>query len=195
VATNRRRGRPPDLISLHGATTKLAAALVVGSIVAMGFGAYWLLLIPGNVLAGAIWQPITYGFIETGTMSLLFSAVILVSIGGMLESWWGARRVVRFLLGVTIASGVLTTLLAIPFAPLRYTAFAGGGAMATSAWVAYGWSLGRSPTSFSGIGVTGNQLAAIGIGLVVLDGVFTSFIHVLPELFAIALTYGYLRRR
>jgi membrane associated rhomboid family serine protease len=180
---------------MHAATAKLAAALVVGSIVTMGFGAYWLLLIPGHVLAGAVWQPITYGFIETSTLSLMFSAVILVSIGGMLESWWGARRVVRFLVGVTVASGVLTTLLAIPFTPLRHSAFAGGGAMATAAWVAYGWSVGRSPTSFWGIGVTGNQLAVIGIGLVVLDGVFSSPIHVLPEAFAIALTYGYLRRR
>src|SRR5829696_2470803 len=114
-------------MSMHAATTRLAAALVVRSVATMAFGAYWLLLIPGHVLAGAVWQPFTYCFIESSPLGLIFSAVILVSIGGMLESWWGARRTVQFLVGVTVASGVLTTLLAIPFSMLRYSLLTGGG--------------------------------------------------------------------
>jgi membrane associated rhomboid family serine protease len=179
---------------MYSATTKLAAALVVGSIVTMGFGVYGLLLIPGRVLAGAVWQPITYAFIEASPLSVLFSAVILVSIGGVLETMWGTRRVVRLLLGATIASGVMTTLLAIPFSALRHAAFTGGGVMASVAWVSYGWWLGRARTSFWGIAVTGNQLAAIGIGLVVLQGAYGSMIGVIPEAIAIALTYAYVRR-
>ncbi len=181
-------------MSLRNATTKLAAAMIVGSIVMAGFGAYWLLLRPISVLHGAIWQPVTYVFIETHPTSVLFSAVILISIGGALESWWGARRTVQLLVGVTIASGVAATLIALPFAGLRGSYLSGGGAMASSAWVAYGWTVGRARTSFWGISVTGNQLAAIGIGIVVAEAAFGSVFHSLPEAIAIALTYLHVHR-
>jgi len=180
---------------MRAATTKLAAALVAGSILTAGLGAYWLLLKPEQVLGGAVWQLVSYGFIETSPLAVMFSAVILVSIGGALESWWGTRRAVRFLVGVTVASGVVTTLLALPFSTLRGAYFTGGGAMASAAWVAYGWSLGRSMTSFYGIAVTGNQLAAVGIGIVVMEGAFSSPVDVIPEAVAIALTYLFVRRR
>ncbi len=180
---------------LHwGTATRLAAALVVGSLVAAGLHASWLLLSPDAVLHGAVWQLVSYCFIETGTMHVLFGAVILISIGGMLETWWGRKKMLRFVVGVPVVSGVLTTVLALVIPSLRTTYFAGGAAMVSATWCAYGWSLGQLPTNFWGITVTGNQLAAIGIGFVVMQGAFGSVAHAVPEALAIALAYGYVRR-
>lgn len=175
--------------------TKLAAALVIGSILTGALRAYWLLLSPNDVLHGAVWQPLTYGFIATSPLEVVFGAVILVSIGGTLEGWWGSRRLLWFLLGVTVASGVVTTLLALGFPSLRHAYFAGSAAMVSAAWCVYGWSLGRSLVSFWGVTVTGNQLAAIGIGMVGLHAAYSSPSHVIPEVVAIALAYAHVRRR
>jgi membrane associated rhomboid family serine protease len=158
-------------------------------------GALWLLLSPSAVFRGAVWQPITYAFIEVSALGLLFDAILLVTIGGELERWWGPRRLVRFLIGVVVVSGVLTVALALAFPPLRHLHFAGGPAMATAAWCAYGWSLGTRLTNFWGLTVTGDQLALIGIGIVIMRSAYGSLLYVLPDLITVALTYAFVRRQ
>lgn len=178
-----------------GAAARLAFALVAGSIIAGLLGAYWLLLSPGAVLRGHVWQPVTYVFIDVGALQLLFDALVLVTIGGELERWWGPVRLERFLVGVTVLAGLGTVVLSLGFPILRVLYFSGGGIMASAAWCAYGWSLGRSLTNFWGVTVTGNQLAAIGIGFVVMRASFTSLLLVVPDLLALAMTYVFVLSR
>jgi hypothetical protein len=175
--------------------TRLAIALLVGSIGTMLFGAFWMLLTPASVLAGAIWQPVTYAFVETSPLALVMGAAVLVTIGGELESRWGPRLLVRFLLGVTIISGFATTLVALAIPYLRYAYFAGGGVMSAAAWTAYGWTLGRARANFMGIIVTGDQLALIGIGFVAIEAAYSGLAGVIPEAIAIFLTWVYVRAR
>jgi hypothetical protein len=195
MATNRQYRGPTGPRLVLGASAKLAAALVVGSLVTWALGWYWLMLQPNEVLHGSVWQPLTFCFIETSPTGVLFGAMILVTVGGTLQVWWGPAKLVRFLLAVTIASGVATLLLGLAFVQLRYTYFAGGGAMVSAAWCAYGWTLGRSQVSMYGVVVTGNQLAAIGILIAVLGAAYGSLAQLLPEGIAIALTYAYVRKR
>src|SRR5262249_47044745 len=94
-----RRGFRPVLPGLQGAASWLAVALVVGSVVFAltreGLGAL-LLLVPGAVLHGFLWQPLTYGFVENTAMGVIFGALILWQLGGALEQSWGPRRMALF---------------------------------------------------------------------------------------------------
>jgi hypothetical protein len=178
-----------------GGTVQLAAMLVALSILTGLLGLYWLLLSPSSVVRGSVWQPLTYGFVELGPTTVLFSAIAIVTCGGALESWWGQRRTMRFLVGVTVASGVVTTLLGLFIPVIGGAYFTGGSTMASVAWCAYGWTLRRTLVTFYGVTVTGDQLALIGVGLVVLDGALGSLVHVVPDAIALAMTYYYVHRR
>ena len=177
------------------AARRLAIALLAGSIAMMLFGAYWMLLTPASVLSGAIWQPLTYAFVETSPLSLVMGAAIFVTLGSELEARWGPRLLVRFLVGVTVISGFATTLFALAVPSLRYWYFAGGGVMVSAAWTAYGWTLGQARVSFWGIIVTGDQLSLIGMGFVLIEAAFSGLASVIPEAIAIFLTWVYVRAR
>lgn len=191
----RRRFRPV-FPGLQGAAAWLAVALIIGSVVFAlardGIGPL-LLLIPGAVLRGYLWQPLSYGFVADSPMGVIFGALILWQLGGALEQTWGTRRMAIFAIGTTVLAGVLTVLLALVVPPLRLLPFAGGFVMGSALWVAYGLSFGRQQTNFWGLPVSGNVFALIGVGFVFLDGAFSSFYRVIPEALGLGLTWGYLR--
>jgi membrane associated rhomboid family serine protease len=184
------------LPGLQGAASWLAVALVVGSIVFAltrnGVGEL-LRLIPGLVLRGYLWQPLSYAFIENSPMGVIFGALILWQLGGALEQTWGTRRMTSFALGTTVLAGVVTVLLALVLRALLPIPFSGGFVMGSSLWVAYGLSFGRRQTNFWGLPVSGNVFALIGVGFVFLSGAFSSFLLVIPEAVALLLTWAYLR--
>ena len=191
-----RRGFRPMLPGLHGAASWLAVALVIGSVIFAltkdGVGEL-LRLIPGLVLRGYVWQPLSYAFIETSPMGVIFGALILWQLGGALEQTWGTRRMTAFALGTTVTAGVATVLLALVVRALLPIPFSGGFVMGSSLWVAYGLSFGRRQTNFWGLPVSGNVFALIGVGFVFLNGAFSSFLLVIPEAVALLLTWAYLR--
>ena len=191
-----RRGFRPMLPGLQGAASWLAVALVVGSVVYAltrdGLGEL-LRLIPGAVLHGYVWQPLSYAFVESSPMGVIFGALILWQLGGALEQTWGTRRMTAFALGTTTLAGVVTVLLALVVRALLPIPFSGGFVMGSSLWVAYGLSFGRRQTNFWGLPVSGNVFALIGVGFVFLNGAFSSFLLVIPEAVALLLTWCYLR--
>jgi membrane associated rhomboid family serine protease len=184
------------LPGLQGAASWLAVALVVGSVVFAltreGIGEL-LRLVPGLVLRGYVWQPLSYAFIENSPMGVIFGALILWQLGGALEQTWGTRRMTAFALGTTVLAGVLTVLMALVIRALLPIPFSGGFVMGSSLWVAYGLSFGRRQTNFWGLPVSGNVFALIGVGFVFLSGAFSSFLLVIPEALALLLTWAYLR--
>ena len=192
----RRRFRPL-LPGFQGAAAWLAVALVVGSVVfaLAGQPGALLLLVPGAVLHGLVWQPLTYGFVADSPMGVIFGALILWQLGGALEQTWGTRRMTVFALGTTVLAGVLTVLLSLLVPSLRAAVFAGGFVMGSVLWVAYGLSFGRRQTNFWGLPVSGYLFALIGVGFVFLQGAFSrpAFLAVIPEAVALLLTWGYLR--
>jgi membrane associated rhomboid family serine protease len=170
--------------------------MVIGSVIFAltreGLGAL-LLLVPGEVLRGLVWQPLTYGFVESSPMGVIFGALILWQLGGALEQSWGTRRMGLFAVGTTVAAGLLTVLLALGVPALRAIPFPGGFVMGSALWVAYGLSFGRRQTNFWGLPVSGNVFALIGVGFVFLSGAFSSFLLVVPSAMALLLTWAYLR--
>ncbi|MGZ5959423.1 MAG: DUF1751 domain-containing protein [Myxococcaceae bacterium] len=191
----RRRFRPV-LPGLQGVAAWLAVALVGGSVVFAltreGLGAL-LLLVPGGVLRGWVWQPLTYGFVESSPMGVIFGALILWQLGGALEQSWGTRRMGLFAVGTTVLAGLVTVLLALGIPALRAIPYPGGFVMGSALWVAYGLSFGRRQTNFWGLPVSGNVFALIGVGFVFLSGAFSGFQFIVPSAAALLLTWAYLR--
>ncbi|HET9037651.1 MAG TPA: rhomboid family intramembrane serine protease [Myxococcaceae bacterium] len=191
-----RRTFRPFFPGLQGAAAWLAVALIVGSVVYAlardGIGPL-LLLVPGAVLRGYLWQPLTYGFVADSPMGVIFGALILWQLGGALEQTWGTRRMSAFAVGCTVLAGVVTVLLALVVRRLALLPFAGGFVMGSALWVAYGLSFGSQRLSFWGLPVSGNVFALIGVGFVFLEGAFSSFLRVIPEAVALLLTFAYLR--
>jgi len=191
------RRSPIRLPPIRSAALVLTIALVVVSVVAAIFQHTLfpvLLLFPGKVLADFfVFQVVTYAFIETSPLGVIFGAIILYSIGGMLEYAWGTKRLLWFALGVTVASGVLTVLLSLLWPALRAVPFAGGYVMSGSIWVAYGLINGKRQMNFWGMPVTGNVFALIGAGFILLSAAFYGLTSVLPDLIGLGLTWLYVR--
>jgi len=171
---------------------KLAIGLVVGSVLSLAVRPLGdrLMLWPGSVLPGLmLWQPFTYAFVELNPIGIIFGAMILYSIGGGLEQSWGSRRLLGVVWGGTVVAGLMMVLLSLVVAlPAPYP---GGNVMTTLAWVAYGLSIGRGQSNFWGIPITGNVLAGIGVGFVVLNGLAGSWLAMLPQIFAILIAFAY----
>jgi hypothetical protein len=151
----------------------------------------FLLLTPGLFFKAMLWQPVTYGLIETTPLGVIFGALIVWSIGGALEMAWGSRRMFFFLTSVTVLAGVLTALLALAWPALWLRPFPGGTVLTSALWVGYGLSYGARHTQFWGLPMTGNVFALLGVGFVFLQGAFYDWVAIVPDAFALALTYGY----
>ena len=182
---------------MGSAAVRLALAVVAGSVVyalfRQSYGAA-LLLTPAEVVSRAwLWQPLTYAFVETSPMGVIFAALVLWQVGGSLEQSWGPRRMVSFAVGTTVVAGLLTVALAFFVTPLASLSFGGGWVMGIAVWVAFGLMLGRAGTNFWGLPVSGNVLALIGVGFVFLEGAFYGWLLVVPSVLGLLLAAGYLR--
>lgn len=184
---------------LEAMAAKLAIGLVAGSVLFLltrSTGGILLLLTPGK-LGSFLWQPLSYSFIETSPMGIIFGAIIIWSIGGWLEGVWGPRRMLLVALGCTVLAGVVTAVAAfvIPVAAV----YAGGSVMATILWVAYGLVIGRGQTNFWGIPLSGNAFAGIGVGFVALrvltsgDNPIEGLVYQLPEVLGLLFVFIYMR--
>lgn len=184
---------------LETMSSKLALGLVAGSVMFLltrnSQGAL-LLLTPGFI-GSFLWQPLTYAFIEVHPISIIFGAIIIWSIGGFLEGLWGAKRILWVALGSTALAGLLTALLGLVVPSVRGVPYTGGTVMTTLLWVAYGLTIGKGQTSFWGMPLSGNALAGIGAGFVVLSvlttggGPVEGLLRNLPDVFALFLAWAY----
>jgi membrane associated rhomboid family serine protease len=185
-----------NLPQLNTMAAKLLVAMVGSSALlalARGVRDTFFLLNPGAVFGKLmLWQPLTYAFIALSPVEVLFGGMIIWWAGHGLEQIWGSRRLLAFAVGVTALAGAVTVLLALVIPSLQRP-FHGSTVMTGALWVAFGLSIGRGQTNFWGIPITGNMLAAIGAGFVVLWGIFGSWSDVVPEAIALGLSYAYLR--
>ncbi len=185
------------LPGLETMASKLAVALVAGSALfhltrAQSGGL--LLLFPDLVLGRLyLWQPLSYAFIESSPIGIIFGAIITWSIGGYLESIWGGKRLLKVALGITVTAGLATTLLSlvVPGATVPY--YFGGNVMTSVLWVAYGLTIGRGQTNFWGLPLSGNALAGIGAGFVVLSAITGGWRSQVPDLLGLCLVFAYVR--
>jgi membrane associated rhomboid family serine protease len=72
-------------------------------------------LSPAMFFSGHIYEIFTYPFIASGIFDVLFNGLLLWFIGSELESQWGMRRYIYFLLTCTIGSGIIYLLVSSLF--------------------------------------------------------------------------------
>ncbi len=174
---------------------KLAILIVVVSLITALAGAQkWVLLLPAAVIGDLwLWQPLSYAFVATDPLGVIFSALIMWQMGGSMEHTWGARRFLSLALGGTVLAGVLTVLLGLVLSPVRFQPFAGAYVMTSIVWISYGLSIGRGQTNFWGLPITGNVLALIGVGFIFMGGAFGSFYAMVPPIIGALLAFAYTR--
>ena len=184
--------RMPAIRSAAGA---MAIAMIITSVVVavgkplLGFVA----LVPSAVLHGFVWELLTYGLVEISPMGVIFGAIILWNLGGVLELSWGRKRFLWFSFAIVVLSGVATVLLSLVVPAIVQQAYPGAMVLTGSLWVAYGLQIGRGQTNFWGLAVTGNVLALIGAGFVFLNAAFVGLSYVIPEAFGLFFTFLYIR--
>jgi len=185
---------------LESMSAKLAVGLVAGSVLFLltkNTGGGLLLLQPGT-LGSFLWQPFSYSFIEASPLGIIFGAIIIWSFGSWLEGVWGARRMLLVTLGCTVLAGFVTALL-IPLILKLGPLYTGGTVMASVLWVAYGLTIGKGQTNFWGIPLSGNALAGIGAGFVVLgmltrgNNLFEGLLIQLPEVLGLLFVFVYMK--
>ena len=77
-----------------------------------------LALMPQAVLHGYIWQLVTYSFVHTGVLEILFNALSLWFIGSYLEEVKGSRWLMEIYFVSVIGGAILGT--ALSFAPIPH---------------------------------------------------------------------------
>ncbi len=179
-----------QLPSFRSASAILAVGIIVTSVLnvaALKFFSVGLHLVGGQVLLGALWQPVSWLLVETSPTGVLFGALALWSVGGSLERQWGKAGFLRYALGLTFVSGLLTVAISGLSLTVASFPFGGGSVMATSIWVSYGLLIGARQTNFFGFPLSGYLLAGLGGGMTVLSAVFYGWQVVLPSLVGMAL--------
>lgn len=196
---NNRFGLPP--FSSHNTAHILTVCVIAASIIQaimMQSGFPLLYFIPLRVLSSLeIWRPFTSLFVAANGLEIIFGALIIYSIGGMLESRWGRQRFLLVALGIPLAAQFITLLLAFLFPTYLYLEmYASASSILTALWITYGlvaW-FSRSQIGFWGTPLNGNTFALIGLGFVIIGAAFNGLRSVLPELMTAGLSYAYMYR-
>jgi membrane associated rhomboid family serine protease len=144
-----------------------------------------------------LWRPFTSLFVAISPMEVIFGALIIYSVGGMLESRWSSKRFLVVALGIPLIAQVVVLLatLASPSLFESY-AYASSRQIVTTLWIIFGLMahFSHEMLNFWGTPVRGRTFALIGVGFVVLSAVFGGLMPVLPDLITVGLCYLYMYR-
>jgi membrane associated rhomboid family serine protease len=121
-----------------------------------------------RVLAGEVWQPVTYLFLHDpqGISHLLWNMLMLWMFGSPLESFWGGRRFLKFyfVAGIGAAGAILAVGLIFPSQRAIPTLGASGALYALL--VAFGFNFPNAIIYLFGLfPIKGKHLVLLFIGL------------------------------
>lgn len=177
----------------------LIGAIVVASLLgALGRG-YGLVdaavLVPALVWHGEAWRLVTWVFLETSPLNLLFGALTLFWFGRDLCYAWGPRRFLGTFLGISIATALVTCLLArLAWPALLGQPWTGMWAAILALLVA--WTMlfpERQMLFMMAVPLTGRALLWVTLGGSLLFAIFYGVDRYVPELTAELLMIGYAR--
>lgn len=159
----------------------LGASLL--SMLTAGWLAYWTELAPDRVLRGQVWRLVTWAFVETAPMSLIFTCVSIFKFGGELAVRWGDRRLRRFMIEIIVGAAVITTVLALVF-PIHMSRSA-GWAIGDALCIA--WAR-QYPTAivrvYGMLELSGKRLIGLTVGVTALFAIAYGPLVMAPELVA-----------
>ena len=71
----------------------------------------WLMLNPQALAHGMVWQAVTYPFIDTGLLSILFALVSVWIFGSQVEDEMGSRWLAEYFFTVTIGGAIMAAAI------------------------------------------------------------------------------------
>ncbi len=150
-------------------------------------------LAPVAILRGEVWRILTWPFVQTDVLGLLFGGYMLWSLGQQLSYAWSERRFVTRFVGYTVGASIGTTLLAFVWAEASLP-HAGIWPIVLALLVAWAMMSPDRQVNFWGVlPMTGKTLALIAVGATILSGLFSGGIpgigRVAPHLIAIAIAF------
>jgi membrane associated rhomboid family serine protease len=97
--------------------TTVACFLISSILNAIGASSLinFLGLSANGLFHGLVFQLLTYPFIETNLMSVLFNSLVVWFIGSELEAKWGVKIYIRFLLMIVTVVGLIYSLINLIF--------------------------------------------------------------------------------
>jgi membrane associated rhomboid family serine protease len=135
---------PPGWRRIPPVTRALLVLVAAGYLLTLAWppAVLWLALLPGAPFVWQIWRFVTYALVNGSITGVLFTLLMIWSLGSEIEPRWGSRRFTVFLGAATIVAGLFGLVV-------------GGGAGFTPAILAliFAWMLeGPSQTlSFFGV--------------------------------------------
>lgn len=167
------------LVALTAGATILD--VLTGRWLAFGAG-----LVPEYVLRGELWRLVTWTWIESSPLGLIFSCLLLAMLGRDLSPAWGHWRFASVYLGFTAAVGAATCGLALLLPALRAIPYLTAWAMVDAMLIA--WAIQfphRQILVYMVIPVAGRNLVYLTVAGTALFAVFSSPLLFVPHFIAI----------
>jgi membrane associated rhomboid family serine protease len=174
----------------------LLSLIVVASVVAwLRPGTAGLLaLMPALVREGEIWRLVTWVFVQDSPITLLFVGIMLWQFGQQLLYLWGERAFLVRFLGVSLAIGVVTSLVgwALPGARIVHLNAWPTVEALFLAWLLY---YPDQVVNYFFIRLDGRTSAIALVGLTVLWAVFAGPAHFVPHFAGLGIGWLLVRGR
>ena len=178
----------------------IVIAVVMSVIAALdgGWLASWAALVPVKVWHGQLWRLVSWPLVQHGPIAIAMTCAAIYKFGGELTTYWGERRLRRFVAQLVIGAS-LVTCIAASLVGAGELHRLGGWAMTDLLLIAWARQYpDRALVLYGLVTLRGRDLVRITLGVVVLFAVFYGPIAMMPELAACAAaaTYprGWLRR-
>lgn len=152
-------------------------------------------LSPESVWQGEVWRLLTWAFVESDPLGLLFSCLLLYWFGSDLVELWGSARLVRVYLGIALCAAAGTCLLGYLDGDVMRATYLGSWPLAAAMTVAWGlYFPDRHVRIFFVLPIRGLVLAWLTVALVVAFAIYFGWEGYLPGLLALGLMLGWLFR-
>jgi membrane associated rhomboid family serine protease len=127
----------------------------------------WLLLTPDALLRGHVWTLVTTAFLTRDVLALFLDLLVLWMFVPTLESAWGRRRFLRFVVITTVAGHLAAALFGLLIGA-RGMPIAGLAPFIYGAIAAFGVAWADQPVQFFGVVPLKAKTVAIGVSAVML---------------------------
>lgn len=186
-------GRVPAVVGgLLLLTVLLSCAAAIGVHVGWPIGGL-LALIPERVLAGEVHRLLTWTFIETSPLQLIFGLFMLWWLGRDLVGAWGSRRFALVWLGTTLLAAAATCVAGLFFGAVLGAPYVGGLAITEALIIAWGLSFpDRVVRVYFVLPVRGAVIAWGSVALTVAFAIYGGFASFVPALAASAAMLVYM---
>ena len=169
-------------------------ALTLGLTIAVALDARWggsldrhLSLQPEAVFRGELWRLVTWPFIHTGPLPLIFTCVTIYVFGTDLRLRWGARAFRRHLFAVLALSAAGTCLLALAVPSWSWMPHHAGLVLMDLLVIAWARQFPDAPvTMYFLLMVRGPAIVTLVIAVTLVFTIFVGIGWMSPELLAIA---------